>query len=1209
MINSSQLLADLQAMLRSLEDDLRHRCEENPQADAPLQEQYRAAKAANRTAQAYPVWRDELITQVGVAWILGSVFVRFIEDNGLIQTPYLSGPGQRLALARDQHTEYFRQHPTDSDRNYLEHVFRTVAQLPSLRELFDQRHNPLWTIGISGDAAGRLLSFFQQIDGATGQLNHDFTDPDWGTRFLGDLYQDLSESARKKYALLQTPEFVEEFILDRTLTPAINTFGLKVVRMIDCTCGSGHFALGGFRRLLRLWLQVEPATNVRELVQRALNGVYGVDLNPFAVAIARFRLLIAALRACDIHELRHTPGFTINLAVGDSLLHGARPGLLASQQTYIGGEHAALADPLQHVYETEDADELRRILGQQYHAVVGNPPYITVKDRALNQEYRKYYGSCHRKYSLAAPFMERFFDLAVKGDPDAGVLAGYVGMITTNAFMKREFGKKLVEEFIPKWDLTHVLDTAGAYIPGHGTPTVILFGKNQRPVAQTIRVVMGITGEPSTPHDAAHGLVWTAILNQIDQAGSQSEFVSVADAPRQNFHKHPWSIGGGGASELKEVLDDAAESVLDDLTEEVGFMAITGGDEAFTAPRSTWARYGIPCRDFGIGDSVRDWTFNPYEGVAFMYREQDGRLLTEQIRNNPRFFNTLWPLRSGLQQRKMFGKNPSDFGLEWYEYIIFMRQRYLAPLRIAFASVATHNHFIVDRGGKVFKQSAPVAQLKSSSEDDHLALVGLLNSASACFWMKQVFHNKGSSVDQHGARQRTMPFEDFFDHDGTKLKQFPVPEAKPLELGRALDQLGRELEKLCPTVLLENHAIHSQSTLTTAHAQWLTTIQHMIALQEELDWECYRLYGLLEDDLRYRDGDMPPIKLGERSFEIVMARQMAAGELETTWFERHSSTPITEIPAHWPAAYRQLVARRIAVIAANRDIALIEKPEYKRRWNTEPWHQQLERALREWLLNRLEDPRHWPQIEIISTARLADRVRQDAEFMRVAELYRGRADFDLTGLITELVEAESVPFLPVHRYRATGLRKREVWEHVWDLQRQEDAIDAEVGVDAPGISDTEKLERQTEAKRLKQERIGDIPVPPKYSSTDFRSSAIWKLRGKLDVPKERFISYPGAEREADQSLVIAWAGWDHLQQAQALSAYYERVRGEGWTDARLLPLLAGMQQLISWLLQWHNEVDPNYAMRMGDFYRDFVRDECRRMQQTEDDLRRVAYGG
>ena len=96
-------------------------------------------------------------------------------------------------------------------------------------------------------------------------LVHDFTDPEWDTRFLGDLYQDLSEEARKKYALLQTPEFVEEFILDRTLDPAIEEFGLAKMgyerdlpdgrlhpddrfKMIDPACGSGHFLLGGFAR-------------------------------------------------------------------------------------------------------------------------------------------------------------------------------------------------------------------------------------------------------------------------------------------------------------------------------------------------------------------------------------------------------------------------------------------------------------------------------------------------------------------------------------------------------------------------------------------------------------------------------------------------------------------------------------------------------------------------------------------------------------------------------------------------------------------------------------------------------------------------------------------------------------------------------------------------------------------------------------------------
>ena len=332
----------------------------------------------------------------------------------------------------------------------------------------------------------------------------------------GDLYQDLSEDARKRYALLQTPEFVEEFILDRTLEPAIAEFGLREVRLIDPTCGSGHFLLGAFRRILERWFRTEPGTVERELVQRALNAIYGVDLNPYAVAIARFRLLLEALRASGIGKLKEAPAFQINVAVGDSLLHGPRFGELGLDDTR---GHRQRGEGIRHTYQVEDLGELNRILGQQYHVVVGNPPYITVKDRSLNQAYRDRFTTCHRQYSLVVPFTERFFDLALYGADTKP--AGYVGMITANSFMKREFGKKLIEEFFPRIDLTHVIDTSGAYIPGHGTPTVILFGRHRPPVSGEVRAVLGIRGEPTTPEDPAQGKVWQSIIDYLIRVGTE----------------------------------------------------------------------------------------------------------------------------------------------------------------------------------------------------------------------------------------------------------------------------------------------------------------------------------------------------------------------------------------------------------------------------------------------------------------------------------------------------------------------------------------------------------------------------------------------------------------------------------------------------------------------------------------------------------------
>lgn len=1177
MIDPRTLLADLTRQLKTLEDDLRQRIEELPELKADLQAEWQAARDAERCAETFESWAEQLITQAGVHWLLSCVFLRFIEDNRLVDRPWLSGSPEsgRRALAVDRFEAWLRAHPTDNDRSYLLEAFREAGTLPGLQTFFDPTHNPVFRFPISADAAMTLRQFWLQVDPDTGALRHDFTDGEWNTRFLGDLYQDLSEATRKRYALLQTPEFVERFILDRTLTPAIHTFGFREVRLIDPTCGSGHFLLGAFDRLVAEWQRAEPGRNPVDIAQKALNAVAGVDLNPFAVAIARFRLWVAALRVAGVERLAHAPNFKVHVAIGDSLLHGTRFGLKIADDMFDNAERYQRAG-LAHAYASEDLEAVSAILGRQYHAVVGNPPYIVVKDKALNQAYRDGYVSCHMKYSLGAPFTERLFELALSGDGTAQHPGGYVGQITANSFMKREFGSKLIEQVLPELDLTHVIDTAGAYIPGHGTPTVILFGRHQRPVARDVRTVMGIKGEPSTPNDPALGLVWTAILDQIDHVGSESEFVSVTDTSREVFGRHPWSIGGGGASALKEQIDESAKP-LGKVLEEIGFYQDTHADEVFVLPDRFFARAGATrhSRICYRGDGLRDWTASGDERILFPYDEA-----IEQWAEAPSDpgLRWLWPVRTNLLARSVFGgRTYREAGRPWWDYHQFPKGRARAPRLIAFAEISTHNHFVLDRGGKVFNRTAPVIKLPAdSNEDAHLGLLGLLNSSVACFWLKQVCHNKGSTVDQHGARQRTAPFEDFYAFNSTKVAEFPLPETRPLREARALDAVAREHSELLPAATLAAVSANMDNLaafLETARRRADDRRALMVAAQEELDWACYALYGLLPagtEPESVRHPEPPPVRLGERAFEIVLARRITAGSEQTSWFERHGSTPITELPTHWPADYRAVVERRIALIEADRNIGLIERPEYKRRWNDTPWAELQQAALRDWLLDRLETEAYWPRNpeapQVLSTWRLSELARRDRDFLQVAVVYTGEDSPDVHALVSELVGREAVPSLPSQRYSDTGLRKRAQWEATWDLQRREDA----------------------------GEDVGRIPVPPKYQSKDFSKASYWKLRGALDVPKERWVSYPGCERGADASLPILWAGWSHLQQAQAVAAYYMEMKDtEGWPTERLIPLLAALQQLVPWLKQWHNDLDPTFGERMGDYYAGFLADEAR----------------
>ena len=1221
MVNAKRLLDDLKRLRKTLEADLRSHHASSPGRSA-IEAEWQEARDTKRTADTFETFFGAAVDQAAVHWILALVFLRFLEDNELMDRPLIAGAGERLELAQLRQREHFRAHPTDSDAEYLVAMFADVARLPGLGGLYDPAHNPLFQLPISGDGAKELFDFFRQRAAETGAPEHDFADPEWNTRFLGDLYQDLSEEARKRFALLQTPDFVEAWILSRTLDPAIREFGIETVRMIDPTCGSGHFLLGGFARLLEEWQRHAPEMPTAAQAQKALDAVTGVDLNPFAVEIARFRLLVAALKAAGLTRLAAAPDFRFQLATGDSLLHGQH-----FFRRELGGAEEGFRRVLRHHYAAEDTGAVEAILGRQYHAVVGNPPYITPKDAAMRDAYREIYESCHMKYGLGAPFTERFFDLALAGADRRQ--AGFVGLIVANSFMKREFGKKLIEGVLPRLDVKHIIDTSSAYIPGHTTPTAIMFGRNQKPVASVIRTVRVLSGAPDIPDVPSKGAVWQEVLRAVDDQQFSGDYIGSEDTPREALARHPWSLGGGGASDVQASIEEDRQLLIS-LRPEIGFGCIISQEDAFVVT----GRRDVPpdrelFRELINGDEVRDWAAHSSTSVIFPYDD------TISLNVTPAIERLLWPWRSTLFGRRDFGNRTyREVGRSFAEYHQIPAERNRAEKIIALGEITTHNHFSLIRGHKLFNQTAPIIRIAGSTDDNYLGLIGLLNSSTAAFWLKQVMANKGGGGI--GGGLKTEYWDRIFVFNGTKIERFPIAAEWPLDLARAIDAEGQRLAANTPAAL-GVRAVPTRDSIDAAFVEAEAARARMIALQEELDWRCYRLYGLHEEPPEHPDP--PPLRLGERAFEIVMARRMAAGALETAWFERHRSTPITELPSYWPDDYRAVVERRIALIGSDPTVGLIERPEYKRRWSSDTWEEMERNALRSWLLDRLEEPRFWPKDDprILSARALADATRGDAEFQSVAELYAGRADFELEALVAELVAGESVPFLAALRYSETGLRKRADWEATWEKQRVEDTIDTDIasrrdtflraawsrlnprrdgeaaedyaqrmqaGLSADDVQRAADAAIAAEAKRCKAVEAGDIPAPPKYRTPDFQSVVFWRLRGGLDVPKERFVSFPPCARDADPSLPILWAGHDHLARAQALAALYvERKESDGWQTARLLPILAGLMVLVPWVKRWHNEIDGETGLRMGDYFQGYVEEEARELGLTPDALR------
>ncbi|MEU7057843.1 BREX-2 system adenine-specific DNA-methyltransferase PglX [Streptomyces sp. NPDC046197] len=1172
MIDRKILLADLQKQVKAAETDLEKQVKAVPEVGTRLRGEYEQARKLGRTAATWNAWLGERITQVAVAWVLGTVFVRFSEDNRLIAEPYITSPdvaGRETAQARFE--EYLERDADPTYRGWLETAFAELGAGQAGRLLFDRDHNPLYQIPLSHDGAGALLAFWreQRASGDEGAgspvLVHDFSDPlsadgteGWDTRFLGDLYQDLSEAARKTYALLQTPEFVEEFILDRTMTPAVREFGFEELKMIDPTCGSGHFVLGAFRRLVRMWAEQRPEVGSYERVRAALNSVHGVDLNPFAVAVARFRLLVAAMAASGMRTFEEAQRYEwpIQLAVGDSLIKDRQ--LELQLGLALEEEGGTAGDPLaEFSYATEDVDEYPGILDQgRYHVVVGNPPYITVKDKKLNQLYRELYDACAGKYALSVPFAQRFFELAKRGGAD-GDGYGMVGQITANSFMKREFGTKLIEDFFAhKVELTEVIDTSGAFIPGHGTPTIILIGapRSGSTRSRSIRTVRSVQGEPGTPETPEDGFVWRAIVNQIQAPGSVSQWVSVDDLERDRyFSKQPWILASGGLEINQAIEARSAARLTSAISREIGFASFSGVDDAFYLPADWHRRFGTPehlQRPMVVGEDVRDWILTPAE-VALTPYDSNGKLVA--LEHDAPWGRHLWKYKQVMGRLTDFsGQTRFDANIPWWSWYRWVADRYKIRETISFSHVATHMHAAFENSGLAYNQHAPVIKLREgASTEEYVQLLGLLNSSTAGFWLRMVCHDKGNRGGERGTGR--YAWESFFEFTGTALQDFPLPSEYPVALATELNALAQQLSATTP-VALATETIPTAAALREAQAHYNSTRARMIALQEELDWQVYSLYDLHSEDLRLRDtSTVPELALGERAFEIVLARRVAAGEASDEWFKRHGSKPITEIPAHWPADYQALVQRRIEVIESNRAIGMVERPEYKRRWATEGWDALRQKALKSWLLDRVEDRAYWFDASgnptVTTLARLAETLSADEDFTSVAELYAPRQD--LVKTVRELLSEEHVPFVSALRYKPAALKKRADWEQVWKLQREEDAAP-----DEP-------------AKRKVRERT---PAPPKYTSADFLKPSYWRARGKLDVPKERFVSYGTVNAQSPE--LYGWAGWDHLEQALALASYIQQA---GLSDEDLVPYLAGLLELQPWLEQWYGEYDPEFG--------------------------------
>jgi hypothetical protein len=525
-----------------------------------------------------------------------------------------------------------------------------------------------------------------------------------------------------------------------------------------------------------------------------------------------------------------------------------------------------------------------------------------------------------------------------------------------------------------------------------------------------------------------------------------------------------------------------------------------------------------------MGEGVRDWTMTEMPLAIFPYKSDFKPI---QIEQHPAEAAYLGSYQHILANTILFGgKTKVEGGLQWFEYGRLTVSKLRSQYKLAFPEIVSHNHFLIEDKRLLCNRTTPVVELKSESLDDCIVLGALLNTNACCFLLKQVCFNKGAGED---------PVRDRYVYAGNYVGMTPIPRdyeadipnrRHMLTLAEEMTSLADQLPALAMRKLFEqqgeayhawNSALDGYVTphpdlpppftnareLRAARDKLIALRQdirgRMIFLQEEMDWLAYEMYGLLksraplaEAYLSRADYEAARLELGQRPFEIT------GKGYKGDWPKKYK-------PALLPESLRPLTEARIAVMEANPDIALLEDPLYKRRWIPPDYDKEFCEAAEWWLAEKLE----WALEQYgrpISLRQWARILGRDERVNAALEVLTGTPMFDLEEELLKIIRANAVPDRPEYYLKPSGLRKL-------------------------------TASRNT----------------PQFSRKDFSDGTAWKLRGKLNIPRERFIAYTefdhtlrGVEAPDTGGPWFGWAGWDAGQRADALAFLLDRANRAGW---------------------------------------------------------------
>lgn len=598
---------------------------------------------------------------------------------------------------------------------------------------------------------------------------------------------------------------------------------LTTITICDPACGSGAFLLGTMQELLRLRdaLFVVHKKDHRAIYDRKLEiirtSLYGVDLDEFAVNIAKLRLWLSlAVEYAGRDTPPALPNLDFKIERGDSLTGpnpSAMPDLfrekiyaLADQLVELKANYLTAHGAKKKSFRFEIVEREKKIAfmlsdGRPaddriewrvnfaevfkrggFDLVIGNPPYVRQEQiKELKPALKPLYVCYTGVADLYVYFYERGISLLKPG--------GQFAFITSNKWYRAGYGEKLRDWLARKTTVHAILDFGDAAVfEAIAYPTVVLL---ERTIPTSSTTFQGYTWQPGP---------------RVDTFAETFRAEAFA-IPQSSLAKTGWRFECDAKRKLLDKLR-AAGTPLGEYCQGRFYRGIlTGFNDAFIVDRVTRDRLikehkssEAVLKPFLRGRDVKRWRVEPKDlWLIFTRRGIDSK-------KYPAILEHLKPFKKGLMPGGPGGRKPGSY--EWYEIqdnIAYWKE-FEAPKIIVPAITGNVNYAIDDQ--------CYFANNKSTIfvTDKNHYVSAICNSPVSMWLVRQTFASK-----QGG----------FFDFEPRYSSTVPIPNASTTDQ-TALEKLVLKIIKLKES----------------------NPVADVGDLEAEINERVYRLFGLTADEVK-----------------------------------------------------------------------------------------------------------------------------------------------------------------------------------------------------------------------------------------------------------------------------------------------------------------------------------------------------------------------